>query len=124
MGPLLYWTAFRHISRSSVLTLLFAAMCVHYVLQGLMLPLFGPEGFLAVLVGNLITSILMLPLTIILVRVSGKREAGHGWDDALHILGSSLVSALMSPIVWLPVLGMILSFSHVTLPEPVLSDDR
>lgn len=47
MGPLLYWTAFRNISRSSILTLLFAAMCVHYILQGLMLPLFGPEGFRA-----------------------------------------------------------------------------
>jgi branched-chain amino acid transport system permease protein len=47
MGPLLYWTAFRNISRSSILTLLFAAMCAHYILQGLMLPLFGPEGFRA-----------------------------------------------------------------------------
>lgn len=47
MGPLLYWTAFRNISRSSILTLLFSAMCVHYILQGLMLPLFGPEGFRA-----------------------------------------------------------------------------
>jgi branched-chain amino acid transport system permease protein len=47
MGPLLYWTAFRNISGSSILTLLFSAMCVHYILQGLMLPLFGPEGFRA-----------------------------------------------------------------------------
>jgi branched-chain amino acid transport system permease protein len=47
MGPLLYWTAFRNISRSSILTLLFAAMCVHYILLGLMLPLLGPEGFRA-----------------------------------------------------------------------------
>ena len=82
---------------------------------------FGPEGFLAVLVGNLITSIVMLPLTIILVRVSGKREAGHGWDDAIHILGSSLASAVTSPIVWLPTAGIILSFCHVSLPEPILA---
>lgn len=47
MGPMVYWTAFRNISQSSILTLLFAAMCVHYILQGLMLPLFGPEGFRA-----------------------------------------------------------------------------
>lgn len=47
MGPLLYWTAFRNISRASILTLLFAAMSVHYIFQGLMLPLFGPEGFRA-----------------------------------------------------------------------------
>ncbi|MET0443486.1 MAG: branched-chain amino acid ABC transporter permease [Pseudorhodoplanes sp.] len=45
MGPMLYWTAFRDIAHASVLTLLFAAVAVHYVLQGLMLPLFGAEGF-------------------------------------------------------------------------------
>lgn len=45
MGPMLYWVAFRGISHSSVLTLLFAAVAVHYVLQGLLLPLLGPESF-------------------------------------------------------------------------------
>lgn len=45
MGPMLYWVAFRSIANASILTLLFAAVAVHYVLQGLMLPLFGPEGF-------------------------------------------------------------------------------
>ena len=83
--------------------------------------MFGASGFLAVLVGNLITSIVMIPLTMILFRVSGKREAGHGWEDAAHILGSSLVNALKSPIVFLPLAGIILSFAHVTLPGPVLA---
>jgi branched-chain amino acid transport system permease protein len=45
MGPMLYWTAFKGLAHASILTLLFAAVAVHYVLQGLMLPLFGPEGF-------------------------------------------------------------------------------
>jgi branched-chain amino acid transport system permease protein len=45
MGPMLYWIAFRGIAKASILTLLFAAVAVHYMLQGLMLPLFGPEGF-------------------------------------------------------------------------------
>jgi branched-chain amino acid transport system permease protein len=45
MGPMIYSIAFRDIAHSSILTLLFAAVAVHYVLQGLMLPLFGPEGF-------------------------------------------------------------------------------
>jgi len=83
--------------------------------------MFGPEGFLAVLVGNLVTSIFMLPLTIVLTHVSGKVEAGHGWTDFWHILGHSLYSAVINPIVWLPILGAILSFGHVTLPGPVLS---
>jgi branched-chain amino acid transport system permease protein len=47
LGPLLYWSAFEGVARSSILTLLFAAVAVHHVLQGSMLPLFGPEGFQA-----------------------------------------------------------------------------
>ncbi|STR63323.1 auxin efflux carrier family protein [Klebsiella michiganensis] len=31
--------------------------------------LIGPEGFLGVLIGNLVTSVLMIPLTIILIRM-------------------------------------------------------
>jgi hypothetical protein len=41
--------------------------------------MFGPEGFLAVLIGNLVTSIFMLPLTIVLTRISDKGGAAHGW---------------------------------------------
>ena len=83
--------------------------------------MFGPEGFLAVLIGNLITSIFMLPLTIVLTRVSDKQDAGHGWQDAWHILSHSLLGAVINPIVWLPVLGIALSVGHVTLPGPALA---
>src|SRR5271166_7112530 len=83
--------------------------------------MFGPEGFLAVLVGNLVTSIFMLPLTIVLTHVSNKLDAGHGWKDSWHILVHSITNAVINPIVWLPILGTILSFGHVTLPAPVLS---
>ncbi len=83
--------------------------------------MFGPEGFLAVLVGNLITSIFMLPLTIVLTRVSDKRDAGHHWGEAWHILTHAVAGAVINPIVWLPILGVVLSFAHVTLPAPIFS---
>ncbi len=37
------------------------------------------------------------------------------------ILRHSLFAAVINPIVWLPILGAALSFSHVTLPGPVLT---
>ena len=80
---------------------------------------FGPEGFLAVLVGNLVTSIFMLPLTIILTRISDKTEAGHSWREMRQIFAHSLVGAVTNPIVWLPISGAVLSFAHVKLPGPV-----
>ena len=83
--------------------------------------LFGTLGFLVVLVGNLVTSILMLPATIVLTRISDKQETGHGWKDTVHVLNHSLVGAITNPIVFLPVGGLILSLLHVKLPVPILS---
>jgi branched-chain amino acid transport system permease protein len=45
LGPLLYRAAFQRVASSSVLTLLFVAMASHYVLLGLGLFFFGPEGY-------------------------------------------------------------------------------
>jgi malonate transporter len=82
---------------------------------------FGPEGFLAVLIGNLITSIFMLPLTIVLTNLGGTGEKEGQRPDILRIFGQSIARAVINPIVWLPISGMVLSFAHVTLPGPVLT---
>jgi predicted permease len=83
--------------------------------------LFGPIGFLAVLVGNLVTSIVMLPLTIILTHLS-QQEPGHATvKELLALLLRSVAGAIKNPIVWLPVAGVMLSFCRVRLPAPVLA---
>lgn len=41
--------------------------------------------------------------------------------DVLRVFRQSIARAVIHPIVWLPVPGMVLSFCHVTLPEPVLT---
>jgi len=114
--------AFRHDLRTATMQ---ALVCAYpdmaYFGAPILSALFGPAGFLVVLVGNLVTSILMLPLTIVLTRVSDKQEAGHGWKDTLHVLNHSLVGAITNPIVFLPVSGLVLSLLHVKLPVPVLS---
>ena len=82
--------------------------------------MFGPVGFLPVLLGNLVTSIVMLPTTIVLTRISEQgSDEGNGFSEIVRVLGRSIFSALLNPIVWLPILGVILSFSHVTLPKPL-----
>ncbi len=80
--------------------------------------MFGPAGFLAVLVGNLITSIFMLPLTIVLTKVAEgeNTSAAETW----YVLWHSIFGAVKHPIVWVPVSGVILSFYRVRLPAPIL----
>jgi malonate transporter len=114
--------AFRHNLRTATMQ---ALVCAYpdmaYFGAPILAALFGPAGFLVVLVGNLVTSIIMLPLTIVLTRVSDKQEAGHGWKDTLHVLNHALVGAATNPIVFLPISGLILTFLHVKLPIPILS---
>ena len=86
----------------------------------ILLAMFGPIGFLAVAMGNLVTGLQILPLTTMLTNVSDRKEAGE--TGSWVILGNSLLSAVTKPIVWLPILGAGLSASHVTLPGPVLTD--
>jgi predicted permease len=113
---------FRHNLRTATMQ---ALVCAYpdmaYFGAPILAALFGPLGFLVVLVGNLVTSIIMLPLTIVLTRISDKQEAGHGWKDTLHVLNHALVGAVTNPIVFLPISGLILSFLHVKLPIPILS---
>lgn len=111
---------FKHDLRTATMQALVCAFPdMAYFGAPILAALFGPEGFLAVLVGNLVTSIFMLPLTIMLTRISDKQEAGHGWSDLWHVLSHALLGAVINPIVWLPILGITLSFAHVTLPGPV-----
>lgn len=76
----------------------------------------GPEGFIAVLVGNLITSLVILPLTLVLIHWSDGEQAGAGvW----RTLRGSLFGTLGNPMVWLPVLGVAMSWNGLALPAPL-----
>ncbi len=110
---------FRHDLRTSTVQALVCAFPdMAYFGAPVLAAVFGPEGFLAVLVGNLITSIFMLPLTMVLLQLT-EPDAGAKREQAWRVFLRSLGQALLNPIVWLPVLGMLLSFAHVKLPKPV-----
>ncbi len=58
------------------------------------------------LIGNLITSVFMIPLTIILIRMGDKHAAGDG--EKIHagkLIVQNLLKAIRNPIVWIPISG-------------------
>jgi predicted permease len=113
---------FKHDLRTATMQALVCAFPdMAYFGAPILAAVFGPEGFLAVLIGNLITSIFMLPLTIVLTNLGGTGEKEGQRPDILRIFGQSIARAVINPIVWLPISGMVLSFAHVTLPGPVLT---
>jgi predicted permease len=75
----------------------------------------GPQGVLAVVVGNLVTSVIMIPLTLVLVQIGlggGKTEQNAG-----ALIAHSLLDAVKQPVVWLPIIGAILALWGVHTPK-------
>lgn len=86
----------------------------------------GPAGILAVLIGNLVTSLITLPTTLVLLR-AGEGGSGDGAGrksprpGLATLVGTSLLGAAKAPLVWLPVAGIVLALLGVKLPQLVTS---
>lgn len=95
LGPLLYWSAFEGIARASILTLLFAAVAVHYVLQGSMLPLFGPEGFQAeaLISGRVDVGFTRVSVQLLLVCAIFFATVGALWMFIGHTIAGKILRA-------------------------------
>ena len=64
---------FRHdIKTSAIQSLVCAFPDMAYFGAPVLAVLIGPEGFIGVLIGNIITSVIMIPLTIVLIRMGDK----------------------------------------------------
>ena len=72
----------------------------------------GPSGILAVVIGNLILALVMMPTTLVLLS--------HGKGSGGGIL-SSLRDAVSQPLVFLPVAGVVLALTGIPLPPLAVS---
>jgi malonate transporter and related proteins len=79
----------------------------------------GPSGVLAVVVGNLVTSLIMIPLTLVLVQIGqgGKAQGSKAQGSITALVGRSLVGSVKQPVVWLPIAGAVLALSGVHVPQ-------
>jgi malonate transporter len=80
----------------------------------------GAQGILAVIVGNLIVTVVIVPATMILLQLSTP-AAGSPAESRWRVVGLALLGAVKQPLVWLPVLGAAIAI--VGLPLPALLDD-
>jgi predicted permease len=68
----------------------------------------GSQGLLPIIVGNLVVSVLMVPITIVLLgEMSGTKHES---------LLDNLKSTVTKPLVWAPILGAVLVLFGVKLP--------
>jgi hypothetical protein len=79
----------------------------------------GSRSVIPIIVGNLVTSFILIPLTLVLVEIGLKSKDGAS-ASPFDLLRKSIVHSIKEPIVWLPVLGGIIRFSGVAFPKAFL----
>ena len=74
----------------------------------------GASAVVSVVIGNLISSIVLLPITLTMLEAGSPDKKGTGTSA---VVWASLAGAMMKPIVWAPLAGAALAFAHVPLPD-------
>ena len=74
----------------------------------------GTSAVLSVVIGNLISSFVLLPLTLTLLEAGKPGEKGTG---GVAIVGESLLGAVKQPLVWAPLAGIAFALTQFPLPD-------
>jgi len=73
----------------------------------------GTSATLSVVIGNLISSFVLLPITLTLLE-AGKSQSGAG---RAAVAWKSVLGAVKQPLVWAPLVGILLSVAQIPLPH-------
>ncbi|CAB3767153.1 AEC family transporter [Paraburkholderia humisilvae] len=109
------WLFHRSLAESALAALICAFPSMAYSGLPVLEAVVGQQGILAVIVGNLVTSIVMIPLTLVLVQI-GQRGNNTG-EGTGALIAKSLLDAVKQPLVWLPVIGAIVALCGVHTPS-------
>ncbi len=74
----------------------------------------GASSVISVVMGNLISSFVLLPITLTLLETGSPDKKGKGTGA---VVWASLLGAVEKPLVWAPLAGIILAFAQIPLPD-------
>ena len=77
----------------------------------------GPSAVLPVVVGNLVSSLVLLPVTLALLEAG--RSATRGGNQGLTVIWHAVLGSIRQPLVIAPVVGVIVALLGWHLPEPI-----
>ncbi|ASK79754.1 hypothetical protein CF386_11980 [Paraphotobacterium marinum] len=72
----------------------------------------GSKALLSIVIGNMITSILMIPLTIILLESTSNKKL-----NISQVFLQEFISVVKKPLFFAPILGIIYAYSGLSLPS-------
>jgi malonate transporter and related proteins len=86
----------------------------------------GKSAVLSVVIGNLVSSFVLLPLTLTLLEAGRSRTRGAaggksgdaaGATAGMGVVRKSLLGACKQPLVWAPLLGVAIALLRFPMPE-------
>jgi predicted permease len=78
--------------------------------------LFGPSSLFPILVANLIPTLIIIPLTSLLLELGSAERTRRG----SHVFAASVLHALRQPQVWAPIAGAVMVILNVPIPKFVI----
>ena len=76
----------------------------------------GPSAVLPVVVGNLVSSLALLPVTLALLEAGKSGNCSH---QGLTVVRHAVLGSIRQPLVIAPIIGVVVALLHVPLPEAV-----
>ena len=85
----------------------------------------GKSAVLSVVIGNLVSSFVLLPLTLTLLEAGKPSRKGNENDKTgdgdpakgMAVVWKSLLGACKQPLVWAPLLGVLIALMRIPMPE-------
>ena len=74
----------------------------------------GASAVLSIVIGNLISSFVLLPLTLTLLEAGSP---GQEKKPGASVVWSSLLGAVKQPLVWAPLVGIVMAAAQIPLPD-------
>ena len=75
--------------------------------------LFGPSSLYPILVANLVPSLIIVPLTTVLLEIGSEKESSAGARAFVR----TLTKAVCEPRVWVPFIGIVLVLLDLRMPD-------
>lgn len=116
-------TAFRETTSASSLQALNSAFPnMAFMGVPVLTAVIGKSAVLSVVIGNLVSSFVLLPMTLTLLEAGKARtqskEGGKPGDAAgMAIVWQSFFGACKQPLVWAPLVGVVIAVLQLPMPE-------
>ncbi len=92
-----------------------------YIGVALLTTLFSTTGLLPVILGNFVSSFVLIPATVLALHLTGPGKShprsGSAKPAPKVSLARDILHTIVQPLVWAPLLGIVLVLAHVALPD-------